>query len=66
MSEVTIKRVEMYRDANGEFRWRAIANNSRIVADSGEGYKNAKDCLSAAQGVIGTDRLKGLLVYRTT
>lgn len=27
-----------YVDAAGEYRWRAVARNGRIVADSGEGY----------------------------
>lgn len=35
---------EIYKDARGEFRWRLKASNGRIVADSGEGYKNKADC----------------------
>jgi len=34
-----------YQDNKGEWRWRLRASNGRIVADSGEGYKNLKDCL---------------------
>jgi len=34
-----------YQDAKGEWRWRLKASNGRIVADSGEGYKNLQDCL---------------------
>lgn len=30
---------EIYKDASGEWRWRLVAKNNRIVADSGEGYK---------------------------
>ena len=33
-------RVEVYSDEAGEYRWRAIAENGKIVAESGEGYKN--------------------------
>jgi len=36
---------EIYRDATGEWRWRLIASNHRIVACSGEGYHNRADCL---------------------
>jgi uncharacterized protein YegP (UPF0339 family) len=34
-----------YKDTKGEWRWRLKAQNGRIVADSGEGYKNLQDCL---------------------
>tara|TARA_R110000824_G_scaffold401715_2_gene614089 strand:- start:89331 stop:89519 length:189 start_codon:yes stop_codon:yes gene_type:complete len=36
---------EMYKDVSGYWRWRLIAANGRIVADSGEGYHNRADCL---------------------
>ena len=35
---------EFYQDDSGEWRWRAVAPNGRVVADSGEGYKNRGDC----------------------
>lgn len=31
-------KIEMYKDAPGEWRWRLRAPNGRIVADSAEGY----------------------------
>jgi len=31
-------KIEIYKDTNGEFRWRA-KRKGRIVCDSGEGYK---------------------------
>lgn len=34
-----------YQDASGEWRWKLKAANGRILADSGEGYKNVNDCL---------------------
>jgi len=34
-----------YQDTKGEWRWRLKAANGRILADSGEGYKNVSDCL---------------------
>lgn len=33
-----------YVAANGEFRWRYQASNTKTIADSGEGYKNLADC----------------------
>ena len=32
-------KLEIYRDAKREWRWRLRASNGRIVADSGEGYR---------------------------
>ena len=37
---------EVFKDAKGEFRWRLKATNSKIIADSGEGYKAKADCLN--------------------
>ena len=34
----------IFKDAKGEFRWHYQASNSKIIADSGEGYKNLADC----------------------
>lgn len=39
----------VYPDARGEWRWRFRADGGRIVADSGEGYVNKKDCLDAIE-----------------
>jgi len=39
---------EIYKDKSGEFRWRLIASNGQMIANSGEGYKS-KD--SAKNGI---------------
>ena len=36
---------QIFKDKAGEFRWRLVATNGKIVADSGEGYRNKADCL---------------------
>jgi uncharacterized protein YegP (UPF0339 family) len=36
---------QYYKDKAGEWRWRLRANNNEIIATSGEGYKNKRDCL---------------------
>ncbi len=46
-------RFEIYRDKAEEYRWRLVAANGKVLADSGEGYKNEGDCLSAIQAVRG-------------
>ncbi len=44
---------ELYKDNTGEYRWRFISSNGRIIADSGQGYKNKSDCQN------GIDLIKG-------
>lgn len=43
--------VELYRDDAGEHRWRLVAANGEIIADSGEGYVNRGDCLEMAERI---------------
>ena len=38
----------LYKDKKGEFRWKLVASNGQIIADSGEGYKTKK---SAEEGI---------------
>jgi uncharacterized protein YegP (UPF0339 family) len=35
-------RFQVYRDADNQHRWRFVASNGKIVADSGEGYKTKR------------------------
>lgn len=37
----------IYKDNQGYWRWYLNAANNRKIADSGEGYNNKQDCLSA-------------------
>jgi uncharacterized protein YegP (UPF0339 family) len=37
-------RIEVYTDKAGEPRWRAVDDNERIIATSGEGYANKAEC----------------------
>lgn len=32
--------VEIYEDAEGDWRWRGKAANGKVVTESGEGYRN--------------------------
>lgn len=36
---------QIYQDKAGEWRWRLLASNGNIVADSGEGYTTKVACL---------------------
>lgn len=35
---------EVYKDKRGEFRWRRIASNGKIVGAASEGYTKKADC----------------------
>jgi uncharacterized protein len=37
-------RFQKYVDTLGYWRWRLVAANGRVIADSGEGYNNESDC----------------------
>lgn len=41
--------LEIYPDAAGEFRWRLVAANGRVIADSAESYTRQGDAERAAQ-----------------
>ena len=45
--------VEVYADASGEHRWRYKAANGQTLADSGEGYRDQRDALTAVGIVTG-------------
>lgn len=40
---------QVYEDAAGEWRWRLVAGNEQVIADSGEGYRDKRDCLHAIE-----------------
>jgi len=45
---------KVYKDSSKKWRWRLVAANGRTLADSGEGYRNKQDCLSAIERVKGS------------
>ena len=45
-------KVEFYIDKKKEYRWRLIASNGRIIADSGEGYTTFQNCGKGFNSVI--------------
>ena len=40
-------RYHVFRDACGAWRWRLVASNGTVIANSGEGYKSRTGCVSA-------------------
>ena len=53
-------RIEIYRSGLARrWRWRYVAANGNIMADSGQGYTNKMDALHGALTVTGTERKEG-------
>ena len=42
---------EVFKDRAGEFRWRLKSSNGQIIAVSGEGYKDKRDCQAGIHSV---------------
>jgi uncharacterized protein YegP (UPF0339 family) len=59
-----MSKFNIFKDARGEFRWRFQADNNKIVASSGEGYKNKADCKHAIE-IIKKDGPKAEVVDGT-
>lgn len=44
-------RFEVYEDNAGEWRWRLVATNGNIIADSGEGYASKQGAKRGIESV---------------
>jgi uncharacterized protein YegP (UPF0339 family) len=40
---------EQYADAGGDLRWRLKSSNGQVIASSGQGYKDKRDCENAIE-----------------
>ena len=49
---------EVYQDEHGEWRWRALAGNNKVVADSGEGYHNRSHAKKMAKEMFPSARVR--------
>ena len=58
MWDVPWPRFIIYKDRKKEYRWRLVARNGKIIADSGEGYSNKGNVNKAVE------RLQAMLVPR--
>ena len=52
-------KIKIYKSrSDGEWRWRMIARNGRVIGCSGEGYKNLSHCQKMARMIMyGTFKL---------
>lgn len=48
-------RIEVYKTDG--WRWRYVARNGRVLADSGQAYSRRIDCVNGAQRVTGGGQL---------
>lgn len=46
---------EVYQDEAGGWRWRRIAPNGEIIADSGQAYTRQDDARASAKRTFGPD-----------
>lgn len=42
-------KIKIYRDSAGEYRWRLVGSNGKIIADSAEGYVSKYKCKDAVE-----------------
>lgn len=54
VAPLIVNEIHVYRDRSGEWRWRALAGNNKIVATSGEGYNNRMYCHKVARALYPT------------
>lgn len=57
-------RIELYRSGlrRKKWRWRYVAENGNILADSGQGYSRRMDALNGAKRVVGAHEGRGVRV----
>lgn len=53
-----LKRIRLWRDDNGEFRWTLIATNGKIIGASTEGYKKRYSALANLKDTLHISELK--------
>lgn len=42
---------EVFRDSEGEWRWRLVHDNGNIIADSGQGYATKQKAVQGIESV---------------
>lgn len=45
-------KIKVYRDARNEFRWSALDENNKVIADSSEGYNTERNLITALRNVL--------------
>lgn len=63
MARKRIARVDFYVDLDLDIRWRVVAANGNIIADSSEGYENAEDAVAGYNALHAAVLATGPLVH---
>lgn len=59
-------RFEIDRNSAGQYIWRLVASNGRIIATAGESYVNKADCIHGINLVKGTTSVTQYTFYQDT
>jgi uncharacterized protein YegP (UPF0339 family) len=46
------RKISVYKDAKGEWRWKIQSSNNRTIAASSESYKNRKDAVKNLNSIL--------------
>jgi len=52
MKAATVKKITVFQQANGYWRWRALGNSNTRLANASKSYSNFGDVVSNLMGVI--------------
>lgn len=53
---MTKAKTDVYQDESGEWRWRVIAANGNVIADSGEGYTQKHNAVSGLAAFLAAEQ----------
>lgn len=53
-------KLRIYKDTSKQWRWRLVARNGNILADSGESYTKRSECIKRARQSTGRDTVQML------
>jgi uncharacterized protein YegP (UPF0339 family) len=56
-------RIHIYKDKKNMWRWRFLAPNDRVIADSGEGYTLLSNCKAAVKRLFYIIDNKNIFCY---
>ena len=57
--------IEVYKDAAARWRWRYVAQNGNVLADSGQSYTRRVDAVRAAKRVTGSRLTRSVRIVIT-
>lgn len=49
---LVMRMVIVYRDRDGDWRWRLKSHNGKVLADSAEGYRSKRHCVKMVESIF--------------